>query len=95
VLETGAFVRTASTCSGLGLTDALSDLDIELYAHHIKRLEEDDSWLRGIAPLWLLLPLQNGPGEPSSRLAIYEGGAKIDFSLHSLDAIQRLASVMG
>jgi hypothetical protein len=33
--------------------DALADLDVQVYARPVARLEEDDGWLEALGPVWV------------------------------------------
>ncbi|WP_263995404.1 aminoglycoside 6-adenylyltransferase [Mycobacterium yunnanensis] len=57
----------------------LSDRDIEIYAHHVESLLEDESWWNGLGEVLVAERLANGVGPPT-RLIYYAGG-KLDFTL--------------
>ncbi|WP_425005022.1 aminoglycoside 6-adenylyltransferase [Mycolicibacterium sp. S3B2] len=57
----------------------LSDRDIEIYAHNVESLLEDESWWNGFGEVLVVERLANDPGPPT-RLIYYAGG-KLDFTL--------------
>ena len=77
-----ALILTGSLARYDGLADALSDIDVELIADDPDLLRSDFKWLREIGQLVAVLPL-NPSGEQrwATRLAIYSGGTKADYTL--------------
>lgn len=75
-------------------TDELSDYDISLFCTEVSGLVESESWLENIAPVWVSIPEQftfQGTVIPT-RLAIFEGGHKVDFAFYPLEILDILTS---
>ena len=76
-----------------GQSDELSDLDISLFTNNKDSYIEDDSWISSISNEWVYSPDKyyfNDVLVPT-RLVIYEGGVKVDYSLWSVDVAAQLA----
>lgn len=74
-------------------SDDLSDFDISIITTNTKQFTEDDSWISAIAPVWLYSPDKYtwNDTEVPTRLVLYEGGVKVDFSLWNIS----IAEVVG
>jgi aminoglycoside 6-adenylyltransferase len=87
-----ALVLTGSLARPGHHPDEFSDLDLELIAKDPGLLSGDGAWLHQFAPIWTMLALDEGQPYPT-RLVIYEGGLKVDFTIASLarvlDMIER------
>lgn len=81
MLLTGSYARPDGA-------DAFSDLDIALFGD-LDSLAGDGSWLAEIAPVWVCLRLQTDEGHPT-RLVIFAGSRKVDFSLLPIKNLQGL-----
>lgn len=84
-LMTGSFADRSAT-------DDLSDYDISLFCSDAQKLIENDSWLANIGGVWVKLPEKYqllGATIPT-RLVIFEGGKKVDFSFFSIDHLNIL-----
>lgn len=75
VIETGAFARAFPSA------DEFSDLDIELYARNPELLLKSNAWFESFGTIWVFLELEN-EGDNPTRLVIFQGGAKVDFTLY-------------
>ncbi len=77
-----------------GPADHLADLDIGVFAtSHIPYLT-DDTWIGQLARPWVYSPDQfyfHDTVVPT-RLVIYEGGTKVDFSFWNVASVERLAT---
>jgi aminoglycoside 6-adenylyltransferase len=69
--------------------DALADLDVQVYARPVARLEETDGWLEALGAVWVRVrdEYQDGGARIKTRLVIYDSGTKVDFSLHDARAM--------
>lgn len=67
-----------------GAADALSDLDIELYATDPQALLQSSSWYHQFGDVLVVEALPN-PGWHPTRL-VYYSGAKIDFAIAGVDS---------
>ena len=77
-----ALVLTGSLARGDGLADPLSDIDIELIADDPNLLMSDSGWVSQIGKLVTVLPLNPSTEQRwATRLAIYSGGTKVDYTL--------------
>jgi aminoglycoside 6-adenylyltransferase len=68
--------------------DEWADLDVEIFTPDPHTLLNDTEWLYQFGDLWMCLPFDTGDGQPQ-RLALYEGGCKIDFTFFSLAELIR------
>jgi aminoglycoside 6-adenylyltransferase len=84
VILTGSFGRDAGH-------DEFSDLDIELYSTHPKQFSDQDEWMRELGEVWMYEPLHNDQGYPT-RLVIFDGGKKVDFTLARVEALDEIAT---
>lgn len=75
-----AVIMTGSRSRNDNMLDEFSDLDLELIAENRELLSLDDSWFRLFADVWTTLALDEGQENPT-RLVIYDGGHKVDFTL--------------
>lgn len=88
-----ALVQTGSLVRDDGLADEFSDLDIEILAREPNRLAASDSWIRAIGKTITILHLEaEGNQEWPTRLVIFEGGIKIDFTLAGLSRLTGMVS---
>jgi aminoglycoside 6-adenylyltransferase len=76
-----AVIQTGSASRASGAVDRFSDRDIELICRDPTPLLEDDSWIHAIAPVWVVLYLENDPGNFEQRLVFFVGGRKVDFTV--------------
>ncbi|WP_054309192.1 aminoglycoside 6-adenylyltransferase [Mesorhizobium sp. 1M-11] len=77
LIHTGSLVRTDNRA------DEFSDLDIEIIAARPDNLSSNDKWLTEIGELITVLRLDEDQDWPT-RLAIFEGGVKVDFTIAGL-----------
>jgi aminoglycoside 6-adenylyltransferase len=85
LLQTGSLVRHDHSA------DAFSDLDIEIIATDPRVLEHSDDWITEIGQTITVLHLHEGQ-EWATRLAIFEGGIKADFTLAGTVRLTRMAN---
>lgn len=91
-----ALIQTGSLARRDGPADEYSDLDIEIIGSDPDTLARDDDWLRRIGPLITVLRLDAGDDQPwPTRLAIYQGGVKIDFTVAGIERLHRMAGSEG
>ena len=64
-------------------TDEWSDLDLILFSTEPDAYAADGSWLARFGPVWLTQLEHTGRGEPE-WYALYAGGLKADFVLHTI-----------
>ncbi|MEM1282181.1 MAG: aminoglycoside 6-adenylyltransferase [Chlamydiota bacterium] len=84
-LLTGSFTDGSTT-------DEFSDLDISLFCSDPQQLTDCNSWLKDIDNVWVVIPEKYrllGASIPT-RLVIFKGGKKVDFSFFSLDQLKVL-----
>lgn len=89
--DVAAVILTGSLARNDGSADAFSDIDLEIIAHNPRLLAEDDRWLSAIADPITVLHLEQDDGWPT-RLAIYDGGVKVDFTLAAPRHVQEMIS---
>ncbi len=75
-----ALIMTGSRARGDGHVDEFSDFDIEIIADEPAALVRVDGWWRAFGRVWVCLPTISGRRH-ETRLVLYEGGMKVDFSL--------------
>jgi aminoglycoside 6-adenylyltransferase len=85
-----ALVMTGSRERGDGSVDEFSDFDLEIIAETPEALARDDAWLQSFGRVWVYLPTTIAPRR-ETRLAFYEGGYKVDFSLCGIERVQAMA----
>lgn len=75
-------------------SDELSDFDISVFCNSPLPYTETEEWLAGIGNVWLCVKeeLSFGGKKFPTRLVIFEGGIKVDFSLFSLDALSQIVN---
>ncbi len=82
-----ALIQTGSLARTDGTADDLSDVDIEIITPAPSRLMADDGWLHRIGDLITVLRLDPDAGQEwATRLAIYSGGVKVDFTIAGVRA---------
>jgi aminoglycoside 6-adenylyltransferase len=89
--EVEALIQTGSLVRRDNRADGLSDLDIEIIATDPGMLAANDSWIEKIGDTITVLHLGEGQ-EWATRLAIFEGGTKVDFTLAG---VARVTSMRG
>jgi aminoglycoside 6-adenylyltransferase len=83
-----AVVQTGSWARPEGPTDAWSDLDLELFTTEPAAYASCD-WPSEIAPIWVCLPLaRDDDGRYRMRLAVFEGGQKVDFAVAPIEVLR-------
>lgn len=91
-----ALIQTGSLARQDDSADEYSDLDIEIISSDSDALARDDGWLHRIGPLITVLRLEAGNDQPwPTRLAIYQGGVKIDFTVAGLERLRRMTAPAG
>ncbi len=76
-----AMLLTGSRGAVNGDADGLSDLDIAMFVADSALYTDSDAWIHQIAGVWVYLALANEPDGPPTRLVVFEGGLKVDFSI--------------
>ncbi len=76
-----ALVHTGSLVRPDNRADEFSDLDIEIIAARPASLASNDGWLAEIGELITVLRLDEEDQDWPTRLAIFEGGVKVDFTV--------------
>ena len=75
-----ALIITGSHARRDDMVDELSDYDLDVFATNPERYTSSAGWMREMGEVWVYLPLMSSRGCPT-RLAIFEGGLKVDFSI--------------
>ncbi|MBP5976847.1 aminoglycoside 6-adenylyltransferase [Brasilonema sp. CT11] len=78
--------------------DELADFDVAVFATSYQSYLQDDKWLFHFGQLWVYIPEQYEIAEDNeiaedivpTRLAIYEGGVKVDFAFHTVSLLSKL-----
>ncbi|MFR9675581.1 aminoglycoside 6-adenylyltransferase [Streptomyces sp. TR02-1] len=89
-------VRTGSRARGRRV-DRYSDLDLELIGPRWRELSADSSWFHGFGDVMVALPFDSD-GTPGAdppwptRLVVYRGGRKVDFTVAGEERIARMLS---
>jgi len=85
-------IMTGAQTQQEGASDGLSDHDLELIFTDYRPFADDDAWLHQFEPVWVYQPLFQDQEYPT-RLVVYEGGNKVDFTLADprrvLDMVER------
>lgn len=85
-----ALILTGSHARAHG-ADELSDFDVEIYARDHDRYVKSDKWIAQIADVIFYIPLTRDDIGYPTRLVIFEGGTKVDFSLLPVSVLNELA----
>jgi len=80
-----------SSRAGASQTDEFSDYDVMVLTDQAEQYLASDKWIESIKPVWVYQKEQftHGPDVISTRLVIFEGGAKVDFSFWKLDILKK------
>ena len=81
-----ALIMTGSRARPDGMADALSDYDVEMFTTDPGRYTSSTAWMRDIGKVWVYLPTTSNGCE--TRLVVFDGGAKVDFSILSVRALE-------
>lgn len=79
-----AAVLTSLRVDPKGVTDFLSDYDIELYVADLEPFRKDDEWLSVFGPImvrWPLKPRSTFDEKRLTRLVLFKDGVRIDFQI--------------
>jgi len=91
-----ALVQTGSLVRRDRLADELSDLDIEIVTRDPALLTESDVWIYEIGSPITILRLDAEDGQAwSTRLVIFVGGIKVDFTLAGLSRLEAMSGAGG
>lgn len=76
----------------LSESDTLSDYDIAVFCTNTAFYTENEDWLKEVGKVWVCIKESLSFNESTfpSRLVIFEGGVKIDFSFFPLDILKTL-----
>jgi aminoglycoside 6-adenylyltransferase len=86
-----ALIMTGSHARRDAMVDELSDYDLEIFTASPDRYTSSADWMAEIGKVWVPLPLTSSCGYPT-RLVIYEGGEKVDFSILPVRALEDAVS---
>lgn len=86
-----ALIMTGSHARRDATVDELSDYDLEIFTASPDRYTSSADWMAEIGKVWVSLPLTSSRGCPT-RLVIYEGGEKVDFSILPVRALEDVVS---
>lgn len=81
-------ILTGSQISGKGI-DKFSDLDIAVFGDDFEKFTKNHVWMKEFGNVWVYESLTTKEGYPT-RLIIFEGGKKVDFSFWPLYEIEKL-----
>jgi aminoglycoside 6-adenylyltransferase len=72
--------------------DELADYDVSVFCSTSAPYTETEEWLTRIGPVWVCVKEKVSLGGQvfPTRLVIFEGGVKVDFSFFSLDGLDRM-----
>ena len=84
-----AVILTGSR-AGREPTDELADYDLALFVTDSRTYTDDDAWMSGIDDVWVYVPAAAlyKDEEYATRLVIFRGGVKVDFSFLSVNALR-------
>jgi len=83
-----ALIMTGSRARPEGIVDAFSDYDLEIFTTDPRLYTSSDEWMREIEDVWVYLPTTSNRG-CETRLVVFEGGKKADFSIWPAGAVER------
>lgn len=90
-----AMLLTSSRAVPQAPIDVFSDYDVILAVHEVHPFHEDRTWLEAFGSVLMLYrdPLESDYGYPKSGYVTqYEDGLKIDFTLWSVEILQRVVA---
>lgn len=70
-------------------SDQYSDYDIEIYSDNYESYAKNEKWLSQFGDIWVNVREKSDEGHPA-RLVIYNGGIKVDFSLHPTESLTKI-----
>lgn len=82
-----ALIMTGSRARPDGSVDAFSDYDLEIFTTEPSRYTSSADWMTEIERVWVYLPTTSRRG-PETRLVIFDGGEKVDFSIRPVAALE-------
>jgi aminoglycoside 6-adenylyltransferase len=86
-----ALIQTGSLARKDGTADGLSDIDVEIITSVPSALMANDDWLHQIGEVITVLRLHPEDGQEwATRLAIYSGGVKVDFTLAGIERVRSM-----
>lgn len=86
-----ALIMTGSHACPDAMVDELSDYDLEIFTTNPERYTSSADWMTEIGKVWVYLPLTSSRGCPT-RLVVFEGGGKVDFSVFPVQALEDAVS---
>lgn len=75
------------------VTDELADLDVSLFAESPTPYTGSDQWITTLGAVWVCIPTfyERGDQIVPTRLVIFDGGIKVDFSFPSFAILSEMA----
>ncbi|MDC9596642.1 aminoglycoside 6-adenylyltransferase [Xenorhabdus anantnagensis] len=87
-----ALIQTGSLARKDNSSDDLSDIDIEIITSDPALLMKDEQWMHQFGELITVLSLDPDEHQKwATRLAIYNSGVKVDFTLTGIDRVRHMA----
>ena len=83
-----ALITTGSTSHANARRDEFSDVDVEVIANDPERLLNDDGWFTAFGEVWVVLRFDQR--HYPTRLVIYDGGAKVDFTVAGVRRLEEM-----
>lgn len=68
--------------------DDFSDYDLEIFTTDPGKYTSHPDWLADIGTVWVFLPLPPSHGGCPTRLVVFSGGEKVDFSICPIQALE-------
>jgi aminoglycoside 6-adenylyltransferase len=87
-----ALILTGSSARDDGRNDEFSDLDLEVIARDPRPLRESDAWFEAFGEIWAMLRFDEL--RYPTRLLIYDGGSKADFTVAGVDRIEEMRDTL-
>jgi aminoglycoside 6-adenylyltransferase len=85
--DIACLIMTGSRARPGAIVDAFSDYDLEIFAEEPRRYTDSSDWMKETGSVWVFLPTESDRGWPT-RLIIFEGGTKADFSIRPVAALE-------
>jgi aminoglycoside 6-adenylyltransferase len=82
-----SLIMTGSRAQRVGPVDEHSDYDLEIFSSEPSLYTSSDAWMSDIGKVWVYLP-EEMEGRCETRLVVFEGGAKVDFAILSVSALE-------
>ena len=89
--DIASMIMTGSRARPGASVDSYSDYDLEIFTDDAHSYTNTSDWTAEIEEVWVFLPTESSRGCPT-RLIIFDGGRKVDFSILPVSALEEAAA---